>query len=53
MEIIFGIDHGDEVGSRDGVDVCSSDDDQTSSSNGNVSVDDVSGDEIHDEGPSD
>ena len=45
MEIIFGIDHGD--------DVRSSDDDQTSSSNGNVSVDDASGDEIHDEGPSD
>ena len=55
MESIFGINHGDkvgsrdgdEVGSRDGDEVGSSDDDETSSSDGDVSVDDASGDEIH------
>ena len=52
MESIFGINHGDEVGSRDGDEVGSSDDDETTSSDGNISVDDASGDEIHDEGPS-
>ena len=46
MESIFGINHGnevgsrdgDEVGSRDGDEVGSSDDDETSSSDGDVSV---------------
>ena len=50
MESIFGINHGDKVGSRDGDDigsrdgdeVGSSDDNETSSSDGDVRVDDAS-----------